>query len=101
MKSDKELAEHFLKKGIDTTLPIVNSCGSGVTASVNDLGLRIIGAENSIIYDGSWTEYVSFFGYLIHCRVRLKSQTSQILTGTLPVSQSDDYSCYQSFVKSF
>jgi thiosulfate/3-mercaptopyruvate sulfurtransferase len=44
VKSDKELAEHFLKKGIDTTLPIVNSCGSGVTASVNDLGLRIIGA---------------------------------------------------------
>jgi len=59
VKSDKELAEHFLKKGIDTTLPIVNSCGSGVTASVNDLGLRIIGAENSIIYDGSWTEYGS------------------------------------------
>jgi hypothetical protein len=101
VKSDKELSEIFLKTGIDTTLPVINSCGSGVTACVNDLGLRLIGAEKSIVFDGSWTEYVSIsiFVNLSSCRVRLKSQTSQILTGTLPVSQSDDLDYYQSFVK--
>lgn len=60
MKPDKELARIFTDKGIDTTLPVVNSCGSGVTACVLDLGLSILGAEKSIIYDGSWTEYVSY-----------------------------------------
>ena len=58
MKPDKEIAKIFLKKGIDTTHPIINSCGSGVTACVLDLGLSILGAEKSKIYDGSWTEYV-------------------------------------------
>jgi len=38
---------------------VINSCGSGVTACVLDLGLKILGAEKSAIYDGSWTEYVS------------------------------------------
>lgn len=59
MKSDKELAKIFTAKDVDTTLPIINSCGSGVTACVLDLGLCILGAEKSTIYDGSWTEYVS------------------------------------------
>lgn len=59
LKPDKELAKIFTAKDIDTTLPIINSCGSGVTACVLDLGLSILGSEKSIIYDGSWTEYVS------------------------------------------
>lgn len=59
LKSDKELSKIFLAKGIDTTLPTINSCGSGVTACVIDLSLRILGAEKSSVYDGSWTEYVS------------------------------------------
>ena len=58
LKSDKELAKIFLDKGVDTTLPTINSCGSGVTACVLDLGLSILGAEKSAVYDGSWTEYV-------------------------------------------
>ena len=62
MKPDKELAKIILAAGIDTMLPVVNSCGSGVTACVNDLALSICGAEHSHIYDGSWTEYVSFVG---------------------------------------
>jgi thiosulfate/3-mercaptopyruvate sulfurtransferase len=59
LKSDKELSKIFLEKGIDTTVPTINSCGSGMTACVLDLGLSIMGAEKSSIYDGSWTEYVS------------------------------------------
>lgn len=64
LKSDKELAKIFLAKGVDTTFATVNSCGSGVTACVLDLGLSILGADKSIIYDGSWTEYVSYFLFL-------------------------------------
>ena len=49
----------MLDAGIDTTLPTVHSCGSGVTACIVDLAMRILGAEKSAIYDGSWSEYVS------------------------------------------
>jgi 3-mercaptopyruvate sulfurtransferase SseA len=59
MKSDKDLSKIFLAKGVDTTRHTVNSCGSGVTACVLDLGLQLVGCEHSAIYDGSWTEYVS------------------------------------------
>jgi len=57
LKSDKELAQIFLEKDIDTTRNTLNSCGSGVTACILDLGLLMMGAEKSRIYDGSWTEY--------------------------------------------
>lgn len=88
LKSDKELAKIFTEKGIDTTLPVVNSCGSGVTACVLDLGLSILGAEKSIIYDGSWTEYVSNLT-LNTCRVKSTSQTSHSTNGTNQVSKSE------------
>ena len=58
-KSDTELAKIFLDKDIDTTVSTINSCGSGVTACVVDVALRMMGAEKSSVYDGSWTEYVS------------------------------------------
>ena len=61
LKSDRELAKIILDAGIDTTLPTVHSCGSGVTACIVDLSMRILGAEKSAIYDGSWSEYVSTF----------------------------------------
>jgi len=57
MKLGKDLAKIFTDKNIDTTRHIINTCGSGVTACVVDLGLRLVGAEDSVIYDGSWTEY--------------------------------------------
>lgn len=59
MRSDKEIAAVFRRLDVDTTLPVVNSCGSGVTACIVDLGLRIVGSEKSTLYDGSWAEYVS------------------------------------------
>ena len=59
LKTDKELAQIITNAGIDTTLGTVNSCGSGVTACIVDLSLRILGAEKTAIYDGSWSEYVS------------------------------------------
>lgn len=57
MKSDLELKEIFKAKNIDTTKMTVNSCGSGVTACIVETALRIMGAEKTAIYDGSWTEY--------------------------------------------
>jgi len=56
-KSDKDLAKIFKDKNIDTTVNTINSCGSGVTACIVDMALRIMGAEKTAIYDGSWTEY--------------------------------------------
>ena len=57
LKSPGELATIFNKAGIDTTKPIVTTCGSGVTASILSLGLAMIGCTNSAVYDGSWTEW--------------------------------------------
>ena len=59
LKPDEELAKIMLDAGIDTTAPTVHSCGSGVTACIVDLAMRVLGAEKSSIYDGSWSEYVS------------------------------------------
>lgn len=47
----------MLNKGIDTTLPIVSTCNSGVTACLSDLAVRILGADKTSLYDGSWQEY--------------------------------------------
>ena len=77
LKPDKELAKIIHNANIDTTLPTVHSCGSGVTACINDLAMRILGAEKSAIYDGSWSEYVSFKNfYLSLYRDKLMSQIS-------------------------
>ena len=59
MKSDIELSKVLQHKGIDTTKMIINTCGSGMTACINELAQRIVGAEKTAIYDGSWSEYVS------------------------------------------
>lgn len=88
LKSDKELAKIFLDKGVDTTLPVINSCGSGVTACVLDLGLSILGAEKSSIYDGSWTEYVSNFSDLAIFRAQFLNQTSRKTSGMSQVRLS-------------
>ena len=35
----------------------VTSCGSGVTACILTLGLRVAGLPEGAVYDGSWTEW--------------------------------------------
>ena len=57
--SNKELAAVILHKDIDTTLPIVATCHSGVTACMAELAVKILGADRTILYDGSWSEYGS------------------------------------------
>ena len=57
LKSNKELAEIFVKNGIDTEKPITTSCGSGVTAAILSLALSELNAKSHALYDGSWAEW--------------------------------------------
>lgn len=52
-----EVKARFAKAGVDGSLPLVTSCGSGVTACILTLGLRLAGLPEGAVYDGSWTEW--------------------------------------------
>jgi thiosulfate/3-mercaptopyruvate sulfurtransferase len=56
-KSKDELRAAFEKAGVDLAKPIVTSCGSGMTAAILMLALDEIGAKDTALYDGSWTEW--------------------------------------------
>ncbi|MDI9349887.1 MAG: rhodanese-like domain-containing protein [Candidatus Symbiobacter sp.] len=51
------LREKFILAGIDPRLPVIASCGSGVTACVLALGLSELGNRQVAVYDGSWAEW--------------------------------------------
>ena len=53
------LRNRFEQAGIDGRLPVVTSCGSGLTASVLSLGLGVAGYLPGAMFDGSWTEWAS------------------------------------------
>ena len=52
-----EVRARLTEAGIDGTRPVVTSCGSGVTACILTLGLRVAGLSEGAVYDGSWTEW--------------------------------------------
>jgi len=52
-----EVTARFAKAGVDGSRPVVTSCGSGVTACILTLGLRLAGLPEGAVYDGSWTEW--------------------------------------------
>lgn len=52
-----EVKARFAKAGVDGSLPVITSCGSGVTACILTLGLRLAGLPEGAVYDGSWTEW--------------------------------------------
>ncbi len=56
-RSISEIKARFAKAGVDGSLPVVTSCGSGVTACILTLGLRLAGLPEGAVYDGSWTEW--------------------------------------------
>jgi thiosulfate/3-mercaptopyruvate sulfurtransferase len=55
--SRSALQKRFAEAGIDTSNPVITSCGSGVTAAILTLALTELGAANHKLYDGSWTEW--------------------------------------------
>jgi thiosulfate/3-mercaptopyruvate sulfurtransferase len=56
-RSPGALRDRFAAAGADGTRPPVTSCGSGVTACILTLGLRLAGLPEGAVYDGSWTEW--------------------------------------------
>jgi thiosulfate/3-mercaptopyruvate sulfurtransferase len=56
-RSAAELRARFAAAGVDGSKPVVTSCGSGVTACILTMGLRIAGLPEGAVYDGSWTEW--------------------------------------------
>lgn len=57
--SAEALRERFAEAGVDLEAPIVGSCGSGLTACAVLLALDVAGAQQTALYDGSWTEWGS------------------------------------------
>jgi thiosulfate/3-mercaptopyruvate sulfurtransferase len=57
MKPDADLKALFASAGVDMAKPIVNTCGSGVTAAVLALAQSLAGHDDAAVYDGSWTEW--------------------------------------------
>jgi thiosulfate/3-mercaptopyruvate sulfurtransferase len=52
-----EVRGRFEAAGVDGSRRLVTSCGSGVTACILTLGLRVAGFPEGAVYDGSWTEW--------------------------------------------
>lgn len=52
------LATRFRDLGADRTdVPVVTSCGSGVTACFNSLAMRVAGLPDPILYPGSYSDW--------------------------------------------
>ena len=49
----------FTDAGVDSSRPVIATCGSGITACTLVLALAAIGAEEVAVYDGSWTDWGS------------------------------------------
>ena len=55
----EDLKRRFAEAGVTAGIRVVTSCGSGVTACILTLGLRLAGLPEGAVYDGSWTEWGS------------------------------------------
>lgn len=52
-----DVRARLAQAGVDGSRPVVTSCGSGVTACILTLGMRLAGLPDGAVYDGSWTEW--------------------------------------------
>ena len=58
-KRPERLANRFADLGLDPAVPVVSSCGSGVTACHNILALHLAGWPEATLYPGSWSDWSS------------------------------------------
>ncbi|EDL63590.1 sulfurtransferase [Bacillus sp. SG-1] len=54
--------------GLDTKLPIIVYCGSGVTATPNILSLWAAGCRNAKLYPGSYSDWISYEGHEVEAK---------------------------------
>ena len=57
LKPEVEIRAVFDKAGVDLLKPIINTCGSGVTAAILTLAQSLLGHDDAAVYDGSWSEW--------------------------------------------
>jgi thiosulfate/3-mercaptopyruvate sulfurtransferase len=57
LASPEKVAKAFADAGVDTSKPVITSCGSGVTAAILTFALEATGKNKGRLYDGSWTEW--------------------------------------------
>jgi thiosulfate/3-mercaptopyruvate sulfurtransferase len=57
LRAPAELRRAYEAAGVELSLPIVTSCGSGVTAALDAFALALLGCEQVAVYDGSWAEW--------------------------------------------
>ncbi len=58
-KTNEEIKQVFEQKEVDLGKFVVTTCGSGVTASVINFALELIGVSRKAVYDGSWAEFAN------------------------------------------
>ena len=56
-KQGDELRTAFEAAGVDLSKPMVTTCGSGITAAVLLFGAHLLGKDDVLLYDGSWSEW--------------------------------------------
>lgn len=56
---EERIRRKFSDVVIDFNAPIITTCGSGITASILDFMLDIMGHKQHAVYDGSWNEWGS------------------------------------------
>ncbi|MHB1221734.1 MAG: sulfurtransferase [Gammaproteobacteria bacterium] len=56
-KSPDQLRKQLLGIGLDFSVPMVSTCGSGITAPILNFILDLLGLEHHSVYDGSWSEW--------------------------------------------
>ena len=56
MRDEAGLRVALTAEGVDPGLPVITTCGSGITAAVLALALERLGRK-AALYDGSWAEW--------------------------------------------
>ena len=51
------LRRAYEEAGVSLEGPLITTCGSGVTASLDAFALALLGCEDVAVYDGSWAEW--------------------------------------------